>query len=87
MFESRIFQDLELVGATAIEDKLQDEVPQTIANMLAAGISIWVLTGDKQETAVNIGTSAVALTLLSPLEPNRLWCRTWFGFKGFLLKM
>lgn len=72
MFESRIFQDLELVGATAIEDKLQDEVPQTIANMLAAGISIWVLTGDKQETAVNIGTSAVALTLLSPLEPNRL---------------
>ncbi|VDM30977.1 unnamed protein product [Hydatigera taeniaeformis] len=57
-----IEQDLELVGATAIEDKLQDEVPQTIANMLAAGISIWVLTGDKQETAVNIGTSAVVVT-------------------------
>ncbi|KAH9282797.1 Phospholipid-transporting ATPase IA [Echinococcus granulosus] len=52
-----IEQDLQLVGATAIEDKLQDEVPQTIANILAAGISIWVLTGDKQETAVNIGIS------------------------------
>ncbi|KAL5963955.1 Phospholipid-transporting ATPase IA [Taenia solium] len=58
-----IEQDLELVGATAIEDKLQDEVPQTIANMLAAGISIWVLTGDKQETAVNIGLSC---RLISP---------------------
>uniref|UniRef100_A0A5K3EMS4 Phospholipid-transporting ATPase n=1 Tax=Mesocestoides corti TaxID=53468 RepID=A0A5K3EMS4_MESCO len=52
-----IEQDLDLVGATAIEDKLQDEVPQTIANMLAAGISVWVLTGDKQETAINIGLS------------------------------
>uniref|UniRef100_A0A158R9P5 Phospholipid-transporting ATPase n=1 Tax=Taenia asiatica TaxID=60517 RepID=A0A158R9P5_TAEAS len=58
-----IEQDLELVGATAIEDKLQDEVPQTIANMLAAGISIWVLTGDKQETAINIGLSC---RLISP---------------------
>ena len=43
------------MGATAIEDKLQDEVPQTIANMLDAGMSMWVLTGDKLETAVNIG--------------------------------
>ncbi|KAM7538028.1 hypothetical protein Aperf_G00000064652 [Anoplocephala perfoliata] len=50
-----IEQELELVGSTAIEDKLQDDVPQTIANMLAAGISMWVLTGDKKETAVNIG--------------------------------
>ncbi|KAM3184487.1 hypothetical protein ACTXT7_008298, partial [Hymenolepis weldensis] len=58
-----IEQSLQLVGATAIEDKLQDDVPQTIANMLAAGISIWVLTGDKQETAVNIGLSC---RLISP---------------------
>lgn len=37
-----------LPGATAIEDKLQDGVPQTIANLSLAGIKIWVLTGDKQ---------------------------------------
>ncbi len=47
--------DLELLGATAIEDKLQDGVPETIAKLADAGIKIWVLTGDKQETAINIG--------------------------------
>ena len=41
-------QNLTLLGATAIEDKLQDGVPQTIANLAIAGIKIWVLTGDKQ---------------------------------------
>ena len=46
---------LELLGATAIEDKLQDEVPETIHSLAQAGIKIWVLTGDKQETAINIG--------------------------------
>lgn len=46
---------LELVGVTAIEDKLQDGVPDTIAQLAQAGIKIWVLTGDKQETAINIG--------------------------------
>ena len=44
-----------LTGVTAIEDKLQDGVAQTIANLEMAGIKIWVLTGDKQETAINIG--------------------------------
>jgi phospholipid-transporting ATPase len=47
--------ELELIGATAIEDKLQDGVPQTIDTLLRAGIHLWVLTGDKQETAINIG--------------------------------
>ena len=50
-----IEQNLSLIGATAIEDKLQDGVPQTIANLASAGIKLWVLTGDKQETAINIG--------------------------------
>lgn len=50
-----IEQNLILIGATAIEDKLQDGVPQTIANLAAANIKLWVLTGDKQETAINIG--------------------------------
>ncbi|XP_063152014.1 phospholipid-transporting ATPase ID-like isoform X2 [Candoia aspera] len=52
-----IEKDLLLLGATAIEDKLQDGVPQTIEILERAHIKIWVLTGDKQETAVNIGYS------------------------------
>ncbi|KAJ7424453.1 phospholipid-transporting ATPase FetA-like protein [Pitangus sulphuratus] len=52
-----IEKDLMLLGATAIEDKLQDGVPQTIETLAKANIKIWVLTGDKQETAVNIGYS------------------------------
>ena len=43
-----IEKDMILIGATAIEDKLQDRVPETIANLSLAGIKIWVLTGDKQ---------------------------------------
>ncbi|XP_055644370.1 phospholipid-transporting ATPase ID isoform X2 [Toxorhynchites rutilus septentrionalis] len=54
--------DMQLIGVTAIEDKLQDGVPQTIANLQMAGIKIWVLTGDKQETAINIGYSCQLLT-------------------------
>lgn len=56
-----IERDLQLLGATAIEDKLQDNVPQTIANLIAANIKVWVLTGDKQETAINIGYSCELL--------------------------
>lgn len=52
-----IENNLILLGATAIEDKLQDGVPETIAALLKADINIWVLTGDKQETAINIGYS------------------------------
>ena len=48
---------LEPVGASAIEDKLQEAVPETIALLIEAGIRVWVLTGDKQETAVEIGKS------------------------------
>lgn len=50
--------NLTFVGCTAIEDRLQDEVPETIHFLLKCGIVIWVLTGDKRETALNIaGTS------------------------------
>ena len=41
-------QNMQLLGATAINDKLQDGVPHTIAQLLDAGIRFWVLTGDKQ---------------------------------------
>jgi phospholipid-transporting ATPase len=54
---SLIETNLTLLGATAIEDKLQDGVPETIAALLEAKIKLWVLTGDKQETAINIGYS------------------------------
>lgn len=50
-------QNLQLLGATAIEDKLQDQVPETIETLMKADIKIWILTGDKQETAINIGNS------------------------------
>nr|XP_025722876.1 probable phospholipid-transporting ATPase VB [Callorhinus ursinus] len=48
---------LTLLGATGIEDRLQEGVPDTIAALREAGIQLWVLTGDKQETAVNIAYS------------------------------
>jgi phospholipid-transporting ATPase len=52
-----IEKDFFLLGATAIEDRLQDGVPDTIHTLQTAGIKIWVLTGDRQETAINIGMS------------------------------
>ncbi|KHN94912.1 ATPase, P-type, phospholipid-translocating, flippase [Metarhizium album ARSEF 1941] len=53
-----IEQKLELAGATATEDKLQDGVPETIDKLRRANIKVWMLTGDKRETAINIGHSA-----------------------------
>jgi phospholipid-translocating ATPase len=50
-----IEKDLILLGATAVEDKLQQGVPECIDKLAKAGIKIWVLTGDKMETAINIG--------------------------------
>ena len=47
-------KDLRLLGATAIEDRLQDGVPETIADLKRAGIKIWVATGDKLETAIGL---------------------------------
>ncbi|KAG7467187.1 hypothetical protein MATL_G00150630 [Megalops atlanticus] len=67
LFESalRLETNLHLLGATGIEDRLQDGVPETIASLRKAGLQIWVLTGDKQETAINI---AYACRLLDPEE-------------------
>ena len=52
-----IERDLTLIGGTAIEDRLQDGVPDAISLLAQAGIKLWVLTGDKVETAINIGFS------------------------------
>ncbi|XP_019125790.1 phospholipid-transporting ATPase IC isoform X1 [Larimichthys crocea] len=54
-------RELQLLGVTAIEDRLQEGVPETIALLQQAGLKIWVLTGDKKETAVNIGYSCKLL--------------------------
>uniref|UniRef100_A0A3B3BXC1 Phospholipid-transporting ATPase n=1 Tax=Oryzias melastigma TaxID=30732 RepID=A0A3B3BXC1_ORYME len=52
-----IERDLQLLGATAVEDKLQDKVQETIEALRLAGIKVWVLTGDKHETAVSVSLS------------------------------
>ena len=60
--EDKWERGLHLVGATAIEDRLQDQVPETIEFMRNANIKVWVLTGDKVDTAKNIGYSCRLLT-------------------------
>jgi phospholipid-translocating P-type ATPase (flippase) len=59
---AEIEQNMTLLGVTAIEDRLQDEVPEVIADLAKAGIILWMLTGDKEETAINIGYSCNLLT-------------------------
>lgn len=54
--------DVTIIGATAIDDKLQDEVPETIEKLRRGGIKVWVLTGDKIETAISIGYSCAMLS-------------------------
>ena len=49
--------NLFLIGTTIVEDKLQDKVPETIRDLRMAGVKIWMLTGDKMNTAYNIGLS------------------------------
>lgn len=55
--DEKIEVGLELIGSTAIEDKLQEEVEQVIQHVKDAKVKLWVLTGDKIETAINIGFS------------------------------
>ncbi|XP_057769317.1 probable phospholipid-transporting ATPase 8 [Salvia miltiorrhiza] len=71
----KIERDLILLGATAVEDKLQKGVPECIEKLEKAGIKIWVITGDKMETAINIGYACsllredmeqIVITLESP---------------------
>lgn len=55
---TKIEQSFDVSGCTAIEDRLQEGVPETIVHIRKAGIKLWVLTGDKIETAVNVGYSS-----------------------------
>merc|ERR1740138_12036 len=54
---AKMEQNLKFVGITAVDDLLQDQVPETISLMKQMGIRLWVLTGDKTETAVDIARS------------------------------
>lgn len=57
-----IERNLELVGATGVEDKLQDGVPECLQDLRKAGIKTWILTGDKVETAVSIAHNCKLFT-------------------------
>ena len=71
---SSLENHLTLLGVTGIEDKLQTGVPEAMASLVSAGIVVWVLTGDKLETAVNIAYSAC---LFSPaMQLLRLQARS-----------
>ncbi|XP_062225401.1 phospholipid-transporting ATPase 2-like [Phragmites australis] len=59
-------RDLHILGVTAIEDRLQDGVPETIKLLRNAGINVWMITGDKQNTAIQIGLLCNLITS----EPN-----------------
>ncbi|KAL1506324.1 hypothetical protein ABEB36_005712 [Hypothenemus hampei] len=71
---SSIECNLTLLGATGIEDRLQEGVPETLSALISAGIVVWVLTGDKPETAINIAYSA---KLFSPqMEVLKIMARS-----------
>jgi len=74
-----IEKEMTLVGATAIEDKLQEGVPDTIATLASAGIKIWVLTGDKQEKAQILKSFLYSYLILNSIL-NRIMALTFPEF-------
>ena len=75
-------RDLTLLGASAIEDRLQEGVPETIHSLREAGINIWMLTGDKLETAINIGHSCRLLSAGQRLSTVQIRDADGAGAKG-----
>ena len=71
-------RDLVLVGGSAVEDKLQDGLRRTIKGLRAAQMKVWVLTGDKMDTAENIAVSSGLFTKVRPnprnLKSNEFAC-------------
>ncbi|CAN1312762.1 Putative phospholipid-transporting ATPase 9 [Linum perenne] len=81
-------KDLILLGATAVEDKLQEGVPDCIDKLAQAGIKIWVLTGDKMETAINIGLLRQGMTqIIINLELPELQALEMAGDKTAINKI
>jgi phospholipid-translocating ATPase len=62
VFAECLERDIELLGLTGVEDKLQDEVKSTFELLRNAGIKVWMLTGDKIETATCIVISTKLVT-------------------------
>ena len=68
-----------LLGSTAIEDRLQEDVKETIEAFKETGIKVWVLTGDKVETAINIGYSCGLLNnqmeqyVINTSDSDEIW--------------
>ena len=71
--EEELEAGMTLLGATAIEDKLQDHVADTIEFIHQAHIKLWVLTGDKLETAMNIGCCYVYVSESTVIILIMLW--------------
>ena len=86
-------RDLRLLGATAIEDRLQDGVPETIADLKLAGIKIWVATGDKLETAIGMHSFSVLpistdlFSVTQPLATVRISSQTTQISSSFVVGM
>ncbi|KAF2102775.1 putative phospholipid-translocating P-type ATPase domain-containing protein [Rhizodiscina lignyota] len=87
---SALEQQLSLIGGTAIEDRLQNGVPKTISLLADAGIKLWVLTGDRVETAINIGYSCnllhEGLDLLVFSDPQTAAAKIKSGLDAFKLE-
>lgn len=62
--------DLMLAGITAVEDKLQEGVPRAIATLRCAGIKIWLITGDKQATALSTAQAAALVNIPQTHNPD-----------------
>lgn len=54
--------DLTLVGVSAIEDKIQEGAPETLQKLREAGVKVWMLTGDRPDTATNVAHSVRLIT-------------------------
>ena len=74
----RVETELTLLGASAIEDKLQEDVVETIQGLKEAGIKVWMMTGDKFETAENV---AAACQLFDPVKSRIFRLRTIEQFR------
>lgn len=69
----KIEHSFELIGASGVEDKLQKGVPETIDRLRRARIKIWMLTGDKRETAINIVSTGVCILPRASLQSRSCW--------------
>ncbi len=61
--DSKLEENLKMLGATGVEDLLQDKVKESIQSFRDANIKVWMLTGDKGETAKNVGQSCGIIDL------------------------